>query len=108
MSSFKVCKAKTFSSGSVSDRKPRTPDAEVKPGMVDMSMWSVGGFGICEILGKEWIDMTGRGGGLEVEEVRSWKFDVDVDVYVNSFAQAARHRSSRTLWSERAWMRGPL
>jgi hypothetical protein len=36
MSSFKVCNAKTLSSGSVSDRKPRTPEAEVKPGMVDI------------------------------------------------------------------------
>ena len=36
MSSFKVCKAKTLSSGSVSDRKPRTPEAEVRPGMVNL------------------------------------------------------------------------
>jgi hypothetical protein len=34
ISSFKVCKAKTLSSGSSSDKKPSTPDAEVKPGMV--------------------------------------------------------------------------
>ena len=36
ISSFKVCRAKTLSSGSVSDRKPRTPEAEVRPGMVDL------------------------------------------------------------------------
>lgn len=35
ISSFKVCKAKILSSGSVSDKKPRTPDAEVKPGMIN-------------------------------------------------------------------------
>lgn len=35
ISSFKVCRAKTLSSGSVSDRKPRTPEAEVKPGMTE-------------------------------------------------------------------------
>ena len=43
MSSFKVCKAKTLSSGSVSDRKPRTPEAEVKPGMVDALIEDNGG-----------------------------------------------------------------
>ena len=37
ISSFKVSKAKTLSSGSVSDRKPRTPDAEVKPGIVGIA-----------------------------------------------------------------------
>lgn len=34
ISSFNVCSAKTLSSGSVSERKPRTPEAEVKPGMM--------------------------------------------------------------------------
>ena len=36
ISSFKVCRAKTLSSGSSSDRKPSTPEAEVKPGIIDI------------------------------------------------------------------------
>jgi hypothetical protein len=35
MSSFRVCKAKTLSSCSSSERKPRTPEAEVRPGMLE-------------------------------------------------------------------------
>lgn len=35
ISSFSVCSAKTLSSGSVSERNPRTPEAEVKPGMIE-------------------------------------------------------------------------
>ena len=42
MSSFKVCRAKTLSSGSSSDRKPSTPEAEVKPGMIDILYLAVG------------------------------------------------------------------
>jgi hypothetical protein len=34
MSSFRVCSANTLSSGSSSDRKPNTPEADVKPGMI--------------------------------------------------------------------------
>ena len=38
ISSFRVCKAKTLSSGSSSDKKPKIPDAEVKPGIVDTKL----------------------------------------------------------------------
>jgi hypothetical protein len=42
ISSFKVCRAKTLSSGSSSDRKPSTPEAEVKPGIIDILYLAVG------------------------------------------------------------------
>ena len=62
MSSFKVCRAKTLSSGSSSDRKPSTPEAEVKPGMVDMLYLEVGAH-ITEVSAKTFAHARDDDGG---------------------------------------------
>jgi hypothetical protein len=54
MSSFKVCRAKTLSSGSSSDRKPSTPEAEVKPGMIDIPYLAVGVYRLEGSAGRTW------------------------------------------------------
>jgi hypothetical protein len=85
MSSFKVCRAKTLSSGSSSDRKPSTPEAEVKPGMVDILYLAVGAHRL-EVSAKRICagrDGDGMGGWMD-----GWMVVLSVDL---SSLSPARH-----------------